>query len=589
MNAQIRSLIDEIFSEMKMTQENLALRDELMANAQAHYEDEIAKGRTEEEALKEVADSLGDVHALLTRMNAEAAPKEAPKKEKPKPFWSAMEETPEEPEAEEQPQAAQREGSLEETLGRAFGALGDFGKQIVPQMEKIVRKADDATGGAVRDIGRTVGKSVLDATRAAGSTLGRMTRGKGEEAKEEKPLTPEEMRRKASSIRAEAELKQVTGDQEGAREMRRAAYELETRAEAMEQEEAIRAAGKDAQAAAAEEAPPREAEKEPEAAEDAEDAEPAWLSPDGEIDGEAFAKAADELASKAEEVAREAHNASFRMQEAEENTVLTQRFPAAGLHRVKIEVDADDVEITRIAGDALELTWEAPAAGGDSPACTLRDHVLSVNRRNPDIFKTFFSVFSKEGGRLRLGVPAGFAAKYEVHTTSGDITLTGVDADEAVLCATSGSIRLMPDMAYRAEMLKATTVSGAVTLSALAGTASCKTVTGDIFLSCDAACAHAESVSGRVHVEGACDTLEVNTVSGEAELLCTVVPAKKIAIGTVSASAHVALPADIRGFAAEAVGPSAAVVNEFGPDRYGTCALPIRLDTLSGKLVITRL
>ena len=39
MSKRIRSMIDEIFSEMKMTVENLALRDELMANAQARYED----------------------------------------------------------------------------------------------------------------------------------------------------------------------------------------------------------------------------------------------------------------------------------------------------------------------------------------------------------------------------------------------------------------------------------------------------------------------------------------------------------------------------------------------------------------------
>ena len=47
MNKRIRIMIDEIFAEMKMTPENLALRDELMANAQARYEDAVAQGRTE--------------------------------------------------------------------------------------------------------------------------------------------------------------------------------------------------------------------------------------------------------------------------------------------------------------------------------------------------------------------------------------------------------------------------------------------------------------------------------------------------------------------------------------------------------------
>lgn len=34
---------------------------------------------------------------------------------------------------------------------------------------------------------------------------------------------------------------------------------------------------------------------------------------------------------------------------------------------------------------------------------------------------------------------------------------------------------------------------------------------------------------------------------------------------------------------------SGKIVNEFGPNRYGTCALPIHMDTMSGKLMLTRL
>ena len=72
MNKRIRSMIDEIFSEMKMTAENLALRDELLSNAQARYEDAMAQGRSEEEAFCEVAASLEDVYDLLEQMNGVA-------------------------------------------------------------------------------------------------------------------------------------------------------------------------------------------------------------------------------------------------------------------------------------------------------------------------------------------------------------------------------------------------------------------------------------------------------------------------------------------------------------------------------------
>ena len=83
MNKRIRSMVDEIFSEMKMTAENLALRDELMANAQARYEDSVAQGKSEEEAFVEVAASLEDVCGLLEEMKRmdEQQPSDAPQEE----------------------------------------------------------------------------------------------------------------------------------------------------------------------------------------------------------------------------------------------------------------------------------------------------------------------------------------------------------------------------------------------------------------------------------------------------------------------------------------------------------------------------
>ena len=92
-----------------------------------------------------------------------------------------------------------------------------------------------------------------------------------------------------------------------------------------------------------------------------------------------------------------------------------------------------------------------------------------------------------------------------------------------------------------------------------------------------------------MHIEGACDDWDVSSVSGSVEIVCTVVPARKVQIATVSAGAHVWLPGDVRGFAASVSGMNASIINEFGPDRFGTCALPIHMDSLSGQLTITRL
>ena len=158
MNKRIRSMIDGIFSEMKMSAENLALRDELLANAQARYEDVIAGGKSEEEAFAEVAASLEDVHDLLSEMNGGVAAE---------PKASEIPEAPEAPETV-QPQEEKKAAELDlgETLNKAFSALGSFGKSIMPQAKKLVRDMDEATGGKLKDMGKAMNKGMKDAQKA---------------------------------------------------------------------------------------------------------------------------------------------------------------------------------------------------------------------------------------------------------------------------------------------------------------------------------------------------------------------------------------------------------------------------------------
>ena len=596
MNKRIRSMIDEIFSEMKMTAENLALRDELMANAQARCEDSIAQGRSEEEAFCEVAASLGDVRALLGEMNGEPAPQaEAPQAEAPQ-AEAPQAEAPqaETPQAEPQPEAPQQEAQattdLGDALGKAFSALGDLGQTLMPQTRKFVREVDDATGGVLSGIGKAVRKGMIDAQKAAGDAIDRMSGDKGELVFDFGPgrnadaprtqKTPQALRDEAADIRAQAELKEAAGDQEGARELRAQAYALETQAETVEQAEAMEAARRAAEQQA--EAPQAEADGAPKGA-----AEP-LTGADGEIDEDAFARAVDEMAREAEAAAG-AQTADYTVRDAKEPVSGRRTFSAAGLHGVDVKLDADDVEILPADGAEIETLWEAQNVDGE-PVVAMEGHTLVIRRKHPDVFKTFFSVFTKEGGRITVRVPRGYAAGYTISTTSGDVHIGHIDADEVKVNTTSGNVRVETDAASRVGGISVTTVSGHATVSACAGDVSVTTVSGDQFISCDAGRVDVNVVSGKVHVEGACEQWEIDSVSGDVELLCTVAPTRKVDINTMSANVRLALPGEIRGFAAEisaALGGS--IVNEFGPNRYGTCALPIHMDTMSGKLIIARL
>lgn len=568
MNKQIRRMIDEIFSEMKMTAENLALRDELMANAQERFEDAVRQGKTEEEAFAEVASSLGDVQSLLKEMNGEPENAAAPQDKE---------------EAPKQPKEAPKGVDVGDALNKAFSALGDFGRQIVPQTKKIVRQVDDVTGGVIGGIGKAVNKGVRDAQKAAGEAIDRFSGDKGEIVidfgKKDDVIvadgeSPASMREEAEDLRAQAQLKRVVGDEETARQFDQQADALCAKADAIEQELAMEQARRDAQQAA--EADAREAE--PDAARDAD-----FVTADGEVDEEAFAKAVDQMAKDAEAAAAQSGGDGWQGQ------YTMNTFPAAGLRTVDVSLDSDDVTVKPGEGSDVEVLWESESAEDAAPVVTMDGHRLTIRRPNPDVFKTFFSVFKKEGGKVTVRVPLGYAADYVIGTTSGDIRLYAVDVDSVKVNTTSGDVRLEPDAGVRAKDIDANTVSGDVTVSACAESVKVNTVSGDQFVSCDVNKVDVNTVSGDVHVEGACEDWEVNSVSGSAALLCTVVPSRKIQIGTMSGSARVALPGDIRGFVADMSSMSGSVTNEFGPNRYGTCALPIHMDTVSGSLMITRL
>ena len=611
MNRHIRSMIDEIFSEMKMTAENLALRDELLANALARYEDAIAGGRTEDEAFIEVAASLGDVQALLEEMNAEKATQAAAGEDAFKdPFKDVINDAArgadEEPDhADTNAESAQAQGEqkqagsipgttdLGDALNKAFAALEGFSQSIMPEAKKLVRQVDDATGGMIKELSRAAQKGLKDAQKAAEEAIDKFSGEAGElvfdfgpkQTVQQKDETgeAEKLREQAKDLRAQAELKAVIGDAASAEAMRAQADALDMRADAIEQAKAMEEMRRAAQDTAQEEA---QEEAQAEAC-----AEP-LMDENGEINEEAFASAVDEMAREAEEAARQTQQSSepdYVVRDAHEPVSGAKRFPAAGLRTVEIQLDADDVHIGVADGSEIVTLWEAADVDGE-PVVTRSAHTLSVCRKNPDVFKTFFSVFKKNGGSITVLVPRGYAADYKISTTSGDVFVTGVDAGDMKITTTSGSVRVEPDAQIRTGDIGVTTVSGHATVSACADDIAVTTVSGNQFISCDAHKVDVNAVSGGVHVEGACDEWEVEVVSGDVELLCTVAPTKKVRISSVSSTVRLALPSEIRGFVVEKSSAiRCEIVNEFGPNRYGTCALPIRMETVSGKLLITRL
>ena len=592
MSKRIRSMIDEIFSDMKMSAENLALRDELLANALARYEDTMAQGRSEEEAFEEVASSLEDVHGLLEEMKRmEDQPSQVRADEEQIPdLKTGTEEETERSEEKDEAEGAAPQNDLGDALNKAFSALGDFSQAIMPEAKKFAKEMDGMTGGMLGKLGRAAKKGVRGAQKAAEKALDKF----GDQGELVFDFGPK--KEAGESQRPEVDPAEKLNE-DAAEAVEESPAENSTEAFVSEFELPV-----DFKEPALDDVVTEDTVTEDAAMEEAEKEETQPIvGEDGEIDEELLSKAVEDVTREAEDVIRQAEAASGdKAQCAPKEPEYTVRgedepingklvFPAAGLRGIDVQLDADDVRIVPAQGDVIETLWEMRSALGE-PVVTMEDHKLVIRRRNPDVFKTFFSVFDKRGGKITICVPRGYAAAYKIHTTSGDVQMHGVDADDVQVNTTSGCVRIELDVNARAKRVAVTTVSGHARVSACADDVAVTTVSGDQFISCDALKVDVNVVSGKVYAEGAGAEWEISAVSGDVEMRCTAAPTKKVLISSMHANVRLALPDDIRGFAAEIKGPlGCEMVNEFGPDRYGTCALPIRMETMRGKLTITRL
>lgn len=65
MNETVLKLVNMLFSETEMTQEAQALRDELLANCRERFDDAVAEGKTEDEAIGCVVESLKGMEEVI--------------------------------------------------------------------------------------------------------------------------------------------------------------------------------------------------------------------------------------------------------------------------------------------------------------------------------------------------------------------------------------------------------------------------------------------------------------------------------------------------------------------------------------------
>lgn len=68
MNVKIKKHVDTLFSEVPYSKKAMELKEEIMADMEAHYNDCISEGNTEQEAFRSACESLGDIESVIENL-----------------------------------------------------------------------------------------------------------------------------------------------------------------------------------------------------------------------------------------------------------------------------------------------------------------------------------------------------------------------------------------------------------------------------------------------------------------------------------------------------------------------------------------
>jgi lia operon protein LiaG len=198
-------------------------------------------------------------------------------------------------------------------------------------------------------------------------------------------------------------------------------------------------------------------------------------------------------------------------------------FPLEGIAEINVRSSSTDVVIGKTQGGTVDLYLHGTVRSsrpGAAPELLAersgRSLMISTDRRNVVVLGFFSSNLV-----LEIGVPEQYAGALVVHTSSGDVDITGQDLSALSVETSSGDMRLS---SLQASTLSMKSSSGDQTVNGLgAGLAEFGSSSGDILVENLQGGARAESSSGSITLrfrEFSSD-VEVQSSSGDVELYLT--------------------------------------------------------------------
>ncbi len=275
---------------------------------------------------------------------------------------------------------------------------------------------------------------------------------------------------------------------------------------------------------------------------------------------------------------------------------------AAGVRKLRIQVQSADVEVLRTAGAfAMELhdgtrTVLLPVRNGDTLTITQEsksEHGAEPVEPSSGFFSRLGRAISRSVGSIgdqdakaTLWVPTGMLDGANISSLSGDVVVNVV-CRNLDLTSASGDVRvdLSADDGLRCEKLTAKSISGDVDVIGHADDAVVTTTSGDAGFRGSAGALKISSVSGDADADVACDFVTGSTVSGDLDVDLRCGEKAEVKLSTVSGDADLRFPEHVRWICAKTSTRSGSVeFSEIGLSE--SAPVKVTVSTVSGDISI---
>lgn len=189
-------------------------------------------------------------------------------------------------------------------------------------------------------------------------------------------------------------------------------------------------------------------------------------------------------------------------------------------------------------------------------------------------------------GEIRVALPACCVFDMDIHTTSGDVSVSGVNVNDVMVETTSGDVEIHLDEHVVPAQIKVKGASGDASIFANARSLHAHTVSGDVECNGNYDNVFVNTVSGDGEVNGNMREVKLNSVSGDMDLIVHGDTLQKVHCNTTSGDLEIHLPAALQGqVSVQMNSMSGAKRNRFG-DPVGAPLVYVQANSVSGDVTL---